>query len=91
MQQHLLASNAALEADLEALQAQCADGISKLKNPDKNGEDTVRRHIELLHEYNEVKDVAMGLMGLVADNRGVPVGVVLKGGPALPCTVSGGG
>jgi hypothetical protein len=39
----------------------------------------VRRHIHLLHEYNEVRDVAMGLMGLVAENRGVTVGVVIKG------------
>lgn len=32
---------------------------------------TVNRHIRLLHEYNEIKDTAQGLMGLVADARGV--------------------
>jgi DNA repair protein Swi5/Sae3 len=32
---------------------------------------TVTRHIRLLHEYNEVKDAAQGLMGLIADARGV--------------------
>lgn len=32
---------------------------------------TVQRHIRLLHEYNEIKDVALGLMGLIAEARGV--------------------
>lgn len=32
---------------------------------------TVQRHIRLLHEYNEIKDVGQGLMGLIADARGV--------------------
>ncbi|KAJ5126297.1 hypothetical protein N7448_005609 [Penicillium atrosanguineum] len=31
----------------------------------------VNRHIRLLHEYNEVKDTAQGLLGLIADARGV--------------------
>jgi DNA repair protein Swi5/Sae3 len=31
----------------------------------------VKRHIRLLHEYNEIKDVAQGLMGLIAEARGV--------------------
>jgi DNA repair protein Swi5/Sae3 len=32
---------------------------------------TVKRHIHLLHEYNEIKDVGQGLMGLIAEGRGV--------------------
>lgn len=32
---------------------------------------TVRRHIRLLHVYNEIKDVGQGLMGLIAEARGV--------------------
>jgi DNA repair protein Swi5/Sae3 len=32
---------------------------------------TVKRHIRLLHEYNEIKDIGQGLMGLIADARGV--------------------
>lgn len=32
---------------------------------------TVKRHIRLLHEYNEIKDVGQGLMGIIADARGV--------------------
>lgn len=32
---------------------------------------TVQQHIRLLHEYNEIKDVGQGLLGLIADARGV--------------------
>ncbi|KAL1608464.1 hypothetical protein SLS60_003406 [Paraconiothyrium brasiliense] len=32
-----------------------------------------RKHIKLLHEYNEIKDVGQGLMGLIADQRGVRI------------------
>jgi hypothetical protein len=34
---------------------------------------TVKEHIKLLHEYNELKDVGQGLMGLIADQRGVRI------------------
>lgn len=34
---------------------------------------TVKEHISLLHGYNEIKDIGQGLMGLVADKRGVRV------------------
>lgn len=34
---------------------------------------TVQQHIRLLHEYNEIKDVGQGLMGMIADARGVRV------------------
>lgn len=43
------------------------------RNPEGKGTDTVQRHIALLHDYNEVRDVAMGLMGIVAERRGVGV------------------
>ncbi|KAH8733147.1 Swi5-domain-containing protein [Phaeosphaeriaceae sp. PMI808] len=33
----------------------------------------VKNHIKLLHEYNELKDVGQGLMGLIADQRGVRI------------------
>lgn len=33
----------------------------------------VQKHIKLLHEYNEMKDVGQGLMGLIADARGVRI------------------
>ncbi|KAK7706301.1 hypothetical protein SLS64_007641 [Diaporthe eres] len=37
-------------------------------------ESTVSEHIKLLRQYNKVKDVGQQLIGLNADNRGVPVG-----------------
>jgi hypothetical protein len=33
----------------------------------------VKNHIKLLHEYNELKDTGQGLMGLIADQRGVRI------------------
>lgn len=33
----------------------------------------VKKHIKLLHEYNEMKDAGQGLMGLIADSRGVRI------------------
>lgn len=33
----------------------------------------MKRHIKLLHDYNDIKDVGQGLLGMIADNRGVRV------------------
>lgn len=38
----------------------------------------IKEHIALLHNYNEIKDIGMGLMGLVADKRGVRVKGLLE-------------
>ena len=38
----------------------------------------IKEHIRLLHEYNEIKDVGQGLMGLVAEGRGVRVKSVME-------------
>jgi hypothetical protein len=37
-------------------------------------EQTVKRHIKLLHDYNDIKDVGQGLIGIIADNRGARIG-----------------
>ncbi|EFR00749.1 hypothetical protein MGYG_09026 [Nannizzia gypsea CBS 118893] len=37
--------------------------------PDASG--IVKEHIRLLHDYNEIKDVGQGLIGLIAQSRGV--------------------
>ena len=37
----------------------------------KDPQATVKAHIKLLHDYNEIRDVGQGLMGIIADNRGV--------------------
>lgn len=33
----------------------------------------IKKHIKLLHRYNEMRDVGMGLIGMVADSRGVRI------------------
>ena len=38
----------------------------------------MKRHIGLLHAYNEIKDVGQGLIGLIADSRGVRVKEVME-------------
>jgi hypothetical protein len=35
---------------------------------------TVKKHIKLLHDYNDIRDVGQGLIGMIADNRGVRIG-----------------
>jgi len=70
--------NTQLAATLADAERTLAAAVSRLREPKGMGEDTVRQHIRLLHEYNEVKDVAMGLLGLVADARGVAVGAVMR-------------
>lgn len=37
-------------------------------------EETVKKHITLLHDYNDIRDVGQGLIGMIADNRGVRIG-----------------
>jgi hypothetical protein len=36
--------------------------------------ETVKTHIKLLHDYNDIKDVGQALIGMIADNRGVRIG-----------------
>lgn len=38
----------------------------------------IKEHIALLHKYNEIKDIGQGLMGLIADKRGVRVADVME-------------
>ncbi|KAL4883264.1 DNA repair protein [Aspergillus karnatakaensis] len=70
MQTALRTSIIDLESQAAGLEDQIAQTKAKLKN---NPSETVKRHIRLLHEYNEIKDVGQGLMGLIADARGVRV------------------
>lgn len=37
----------------------------------------VKEHIKLLHEYNEIRDVGMGLCAIIAEGRGVKLQTVL--------------
>ncbi|KAL4890447.1 DNA repair protein [Aspergillus ambiguus] len=59
-------------ADLESQVAQCECQIAAITSQLKNDPSvTVQRHIRLLHDYNEIKDIGQGLMGLIADARGM--------------------
>ncbi|SMQ53176.1 unnamed protein product [Zymoseptoria tritici ST99CH_3D7] len=44
----------------------------------KSANAIIKNHIDLLHRYNEIKDVGMGLAGLVAEKRGVRVKVLME-------------
>ncbi|KAJ5474876.1 hypothetical protein N7475_004442 [Penicillium sp. IBT 31633x] len=64
----LQVSITSLETKHAELESELASVTSKLKSdPDA----TVQRHIRLLHDYNEIKDVGQGLMGIIADAKGV--------------------
>jgi len=65
------ARNAQLEADIANMRARLSDITTQLKHP---AAVTVKRHIKLLHDYNDIKDVGQGLIGMIADNRGVRIG-----------------
>ena len=55
---------------LQLLKIQRANG-TPARTPKPTPQSIVQRHIRLLHEYNEIKDIAQGLMGMIADGRGV--------------------
>ncbi|KAF3391363.1 Mating-type switching protein swi5 [Penicillium rolfsii] len=57
-----------LQSQEAQLEAEIAEIKKKLRN---DPSETVKRHIRLLHDYNEIKDIAQGLMGLIAEARGV--------------------
>lgn len=57
-----------LQSQTQQLEGEIAEVKAKLKNDPSI---TVKHHIRLLHDYNEIKDVAQGLMGLIAEARGV--------------------
>lgn len=65
-----------LESQISSTTTSLSSTTSQLQDPSDGGTATVKRHIRLLHEYNEIKDVGQGLMGLIADARGVRHGEV---------------
>jgi len=65
------ARNAALEAEIASAEAKLAETTSALEDP---AAETVKNHIKLLHDYNDIRDVGQGLIGMIADGRGVRIG-----------------
>ncbi|EEQ87039.1 hypothetical protein RJZ56_004183 [Blastomyces dermatitidis] len=67
-----------LHSEISKTEALLSEAQVKLNPPNTQGTGTdkdaaaiVQRHIRLLHEYNEIKDIGQGLMGLIAEARGV--------------------
>lgn len=54
-----------------------SDPEQRRKQTIASAEAIVKNHIAALHSYNEIKDVGLGLMGLVAEQRGVRQIVVM--------------
>ena len=50
----------------------------KTKSALASSNGVIKEHIALLHKYNEIKDIGQGLMGLIADKRGVRVATVME-------------
>jgi hypothetical protein len=77
----MLASLAALPAIQVLMEEHASSDVEMVDGDDEPTEANimaaankiVKDHIKLLHEYNELKDVGQGLMGLIADQRGVRI------------------
>ncbi|KAL8679225.1 MAG: hypothetical protein Q9186_004467 [Xanthomendoza sp. 1 TL-2023] len=61
---------AALEAQIEDTKVKLDEAAAKL-NP--HPAQTVNKHIRLLREYNHIRDIGTSLMGIIANNRQVPM------------------
>ncbi|KAI9758292.1 MAG: hypothetical protein M1815_003494 [Lichina confinis] len=64
------ARNEVLQKTLEDLRSQRDEVLGKVKNK-STVQQTIKGHIGLLHEYNAIRDIGTGLMGLIAERRGV--------------------
>ncbi len=54
--------------------------ICLLIPPSQPPEETVKTYIRRLREYNDMKDIGQQLIGLIAENRGVPVRTLYESG-----------
>ena len=73
----LLSQISGLQSQLSTLRAELSASNAKLSDPSR-ADSIVKAHIRLLHDYNEIKDVGLGLMGMIADGRGVMGGEVME-------------
>ncbi|KAI1004469.1 hypothetical protein K3495_g3741 [Podosphaera aphanis] len=67
----ITARNTAIEADIASKFSRLQEINKELKAP---AIDTVKHHIKLLHDYNDIRDIGQGLIGMIAEQRGVRIG-----------------
>ncbi|KAI6859181.1 hypothetical protein KC338_g7400 [Hortaea werneckii] len=88
-QQRLLSTLADLQAQRSQLvsEAKLPSGLDmpcewsdeqKNKQALATANGVIKDHIQLLHKYNEMKDIGLGLMGLIADKRGLRIGTMME-------------
>ncbi|EME43146.1 hypothetical protein DOTSEDRAFT_132200 [Dothistroma septosporum NZE10] len=75
-QRQALIAEAKLPSGLEMPEDWSDEQRSKQAMVDANA--TIKEHIALLHTYNEIKDIGMGLMGLLAEKRQARVATVME-------------
>lgn len=63
-----LSNQSIKEKSLEDIKNQCSELISELDS-DENPEAIVKKHIGKLKKYNELRDIALGLVTMIADQR----------------------
>lgn len=80
---------ASLESQRSALVAQATSPSNSASSHHTSEEDetrsalatasaAIKHHIALLQKYNEIKDIGQGLMGFIADERGVRIADVME-------------
>ncbi|CAG8981784.1 hypothetical protein HYALB_00004726 [Hymenoscyphus albidus] len=63
--------NTNLELEIQRVRERLDSVKKELKNP---AAETVKQHIHLLHQYNDIRDVGQGLIGMIAEHRGTRIG-----------------
>ncbi|KAK0652643.1 Swi5-domain-containing protein [Cercophora newfieldiana] len=80
----MLAENCQMFHELETLMVQLIHAYASVKDAKANlgvpADEAVQSHIRLLKQYNDVKDVGQQLIGLIAENRGVPIKTLYENG-----------
>lgn len=71
----VVTENKHLVTDLQSQSPSSGTPDTRLVVEAANG--VVKDHIKLLQRYNEIKDIGQGLMGLVAEKRGVRVTTIM--------------